>query len=113
MNKYQLGSINNDLKNFDERTKGVIRLSLHFITAECGKEPSNELINEFKENERDVFERLYQDLKTIVEPDFISGWEIDNRMVKKCPYSGKSYLGLILVSKIYKAILHVGSQKIQ
>lgn len=108
MNIDQLNNIKAELKRFGERTKGIIRLGLHFITSECGKEPSKDIINEYHSEERNILCRLYDDLKHIAEPDFLSIWEIDDNMVLENDNDGRTYPGLILISKFYEEIQHNG-----
>ena len=111
MNAYQLHSIKKNLRSFDEKTKGVIPLALHFITSEASKEPTHEQLNEYKSKEREMLARLHDDLKPIAEPDFISSWEIDRKMYLNYQPEGYSYPGLILVAKFYGLILHDGSKR--
>lgn len=111
MNAYQLHSIKNYLKSFEEKTDGIIPLALHFITSESSKEPTDEQLNEYKSKERGMLIQLHDDLKPIAEPDFISSWEIDRDMYISYQPEGYSYPSLILVSKFYDLILHDGSKK--
>ena len=111
MNKYQLSSIKKDLRNFTEHTDGVIRLALQFITVECGKDSSEELVDTYKLKEQSVLEVLYKDLKRISVPDYLSSWEIDKKMVLAFSNDGMSYPGLILAAKFYEPIYHLGSKK--
>lgn len=112
MNKYQQQSSKKDLHLSIELTKGVICLSLHFITVESRQEPDDELLIDFKNKETDILIQLNKDLRKIAEPDFLSCWEIDSDMVKaQESYYNSSYPGLILVSKFYKPISHIGSKK--
>ena len=66
---------------------------------------------EDKNKEQSILIRLYEDMKTIAEPDFISSWEIDSKLVKQLPFYGTSYPGLILAAKFYEPILHDGSKR--
>lgn len=108
MNIDQLNNIKGELKGFGEKTKGIIRLALHFITSECGKEPSKDIINDYHSKEKDILCRLHDDLKRVTEPDFLSLWEIDDNMVLENDIDGCTYPGLILLSKFYKEIQHKG-----
>lgn len=111
MNFYQLHSIKKELKSFEEKTNGIIPLALHFITSESSMEPTDEQRNEYKLRERETLTRLYNDLRHISEPDFISLWEIERDMYVDYQPKGSSYPGLILVSKFYDLILHSGSKR--
>ena len=111
MNKYQQDSSRKDLQTFIEHTNGIIRLSLQFVTVESGKEPNDNLLIDYKNKEQSILIRLYEDMKTIAEPDFISSWEIDSKLVKQLPFYGTSYPGLILAAKFYEPILHDGSKR--
>lgn len=113
MNNYQHISSRKDLGNFIERTKGIICLSVHFVTIESGKVPDDGLLSDYKNKEQDILVRLYDDLKSITEPDFMASWEIDEKMVKQLPYEGLSYPGLILAAKFYKPINHKGSKEFE
>ena len=108
MNIDQLNNIKGELKGFGEKTKGIIRIALHFITSECGKEPSKEIINDYRSKEKEILCRLHDDLKHVTEPDFLSVWEIDDNMVLENDIDGRTYPGLILLSKFYKEIQHKG-----
>ena len=86
-------------------------MALHFITSESSMEPTDEQRNEYKLRERETLTRLYNDLRHISEPDFISLWEIERDMYVGYQPKGSSYPGLILVSKFYDLILHSGSKR--
>lgn len=109
MNSYQLKSIKKYLKTFDEKTKGIIPLALHFITSESSKEPTNEHRDEYILKEREILIRLHNDLKHIAEPDFTSLWEIDKDMYIDYWHNGNTFPGFILVSKFYREIHHNGA----
>jgi len=111
MNNYQHISSRKDLRNFIERTKGIICLSVHFVTIESGKEPDDALLADYKNKEQSILVRLYDDLNSIAEPDFMASWEIDENMVKQLPFEDVSYPGLILAAKFYKPISHKGSKE--
>lgn len=55
-----------------------------------------------------MLDRLYQDLKTVVSPDFMSVWEMDKDMVYYD--NDRAYLGLIVIAKFFKDIKHKGSE---
>jgi hypothetical protein len=109
MNSYQLHSIKKYLRTFEEKTKGIIPLAIHFISSRSGKEPSDEQLNEYKLKTEKILLRLDDDLTHIAEPNFISLWEIEKDMYINYQNYGYSYPGLVLVSKFYDSIPHIGS----
>ena len=112
MNKYQQKSSKIDLRYYVENTDGVICLSLHFITVKSSQAPDDELLIDFKNKEADILNQMNNDLRKISNPDFLSCWEIDASILKaQKDYYNSSYPGLILISKFYKPILHIGSKE--
>ena len=111
MTHYQLQSIDKDLMSFDEKTKGIIPLALHFITSESSEYPTNEQQINYKSQEKEMLIRIHDKMKRIAEPDLISLWEIDNDMYINYQSNGFAYPGLILVSKFYNLIHHKGSKR--
>ena len=103
MNVVQLGNVKDEIKHFEEKTKGVIRLGLHFITS-----PSDNIREAYISQERVMLDRLYKDLKTVASPDFMSVWEIDKDMVYY--NNDRAYPGLIVMAKFFKDIKHKGSK---
>ena len=81
MNIVQLENVKDDIKHYEEKTKGVIRLGLHFVTSQSSTNPSDDIREIYISQEREMLERLYKDLKTVVPPDFMSVWELDKDMV--------------------------------
>lgn len=106
MNKEQLPSVKDYVKHFEERTKGVIRLGLHFVISHSNTNISENVREEYILQERAMLNRLYKDLQTIMPPDFMSVWELDDDMV----YHDCAYPGLILLAKFFKEIKHKGSK---
>lgn len=108
MNIVQLDNIKDVIKQFEEKTKGVIRLGLHFVTSRSStKEPENAR-ETFISQEREMLNRLYKDLKTITPPDFMSVWELNNKMVYY--EDNRAFPGLIILAKFFKDIKHKGSK---
>ena len=108
MNIVQLENVKDDIKHYEEKTKGVIRLGLHFVTAHSSTNPSDDIREIYISQEREMLERLYKDLKTVVPPDFMSVWELDKDMVYYA--NGRAYPGLIVMAKFFKDIKHKGSK---
>lgn len=108
MNIVQLDNIKNEIKHFEERTKGVIRLGLHFITSHSGTKLKENVRETFISQECEMLTRLYVDLKGITPPDFMSVWELDDDMV--CYDNDRAYPGLIVMAKFFKDIKHKGSK---
>ncbi len=108
MNIVQLGNVKDEIKHFEEKTKGVIRLGLHFVTSHSSTNPSDNIRETYISQERVMLDRLYKDLKTVVSPDFMSVWEMDKDMVYYD--NDRAYPGLIVMAKFFKDIKHKGSE---
>lgn len=107
----QLQSVEKDIKEYVESTKGVIRLGLHIITSYSDKTPNNSLINQFKNNIPKTIERFQRDLSKrypSLRPDLLICWKIPARIVMK---EQPTFPGLWAVAKIYPAIFHEGARK--
>lgn len=108
MNIVQLENVKDDIKHYEEKTKGVIRLGLHFVTSQSSTNPSDDIREIYISQEREMLERLYKDLKTVVPPDFMSVWELDKDMVYYA--NDRAYPGLIVMAKFFKDMKHKGSK---
>lgn len=108
MNIVQLENVKDEIKHFWEKTKGVIRLGLHFVTSYSSTNPSDDICETYISQERIMLDRLYKDLKTVASPDFMSVWELDKDMVYYDYY--RAYPGLIVIAKFFKDIKHKGSK---
>ena len=108
MNIVQLGNVKDEIKHFEEKTKGVIRLGLHFVTSYSSTNPSGDIRETYISQERVMLDRLYKDLKTVASPDFMSVWEMDKDMVYYD--NDRAYPGLIVMAKFFKDIKHKGSK---
>ena len=107
----QLRSIEKEVKQYSESTKGVIRIGLHIITSYSDKNPDNQLINRFKESIPDTFERFRIDLGKhypSLKPNVLLCWKIPSRIVKDMD---QTFPGLWCVVKIYSAIKHKGAKE--
>lgn len=107
----QLISVKDDVKQFGERTKGIVRLGLNIITSYSDKYPDKELLVQFKNGIPDTFERLSKDVNRRFpskRPDLVLCWKIPNRIV----YSyDQTFPGLWALAKIYPPITHQGAIK--
>ena len=110
----QLNSVKRDALEFDEKTKGVIRLGLHMISSRCSQ--SIDAASKFDESKiNEISDRMYKDLTGKSKnnyPDLILCWKIPTSMVKKGSELGfDTYPGLWTFAKIYPPLEHVGVQK--
>ena len=71
MNKEQLPSRKDEVEHFEEKTKGVIRLGLHFVISHSSTNISKNVREEYISQERNMLNRLYKDLQVIVPLDFL------------------------------------------
>jgi hypothetical protein len=102
----QLQSLGIDLKQYQEATKGVIRIGLHIITSYSDKPPCNQLIKQFNDSISDTSERFLKDLSKkyhSLRPDLILCWKIPTRIIMDID---QTFPGLWAVVKIYPAIKH-------
>ena len=108
----QLQSIESNIKKtYEENTKGVIRIGLHFITSYSDKNPDEKLIKDFKESVPKTFLRFQQDLSKRypkLKPDLLLCWKIPTSIVLD---GYATFPGLWCVAKRYPAIIHKGAKK--
>lgn len=107
----QLDSVKKEVKEYEEATKGIIRLGLHFITSYSSKEPDDLLLAEFKKSIPEAFERFQRDLGKqypSLRPDLMICWKIPPRIVLS---DYETYPGLWAIAKIYPAIKHRGAKE--
>lgn len=115
MNVGQLQDIRKEVKHFEERTKGLIRLGLHFITPYCDKARSMNDVDCFVKKQKDILERLYNDVSSskpkITTPSFMASWALPrNEKYFEIFYKG-TYPGLLLLGKFFPSIQHDGCVK--
>lgn len=106
----QLQSIEKNIKKYEESTKGVIRVGLHFITSYSDKNPDKALINSFKERVPETFMRFQKDLSKhypTLKPDMLLCWRIPSSIVLN---GYATFPGLWCVAKRYPAIKHKGAK---
>lgn len=105
----QLESIKEDIKTYEEKTKGIIRIGLHFVTSYSDKPSNKELIAQFTQSIPNTFTRLLKDMSKrypSLRPDMIICWKIPPRIV--LDYDIRTFPGLWLMAKIYNPINHFG-----
>lgn len=107
----QLQSIEKEVKQYSEMTKGVIRIGLHIITSYSDKTPNNQLINSFKESIPATFDRFKKDLGKpypSLRPNMLICWKIPSKIVMDL---AQTFPGLWCIVKIYPAIKHEGAKE--
>ena len=105
----QLQSLENEVKEYQESTKGVVRVGLHIITSYSDKEPCYQLIKQFHGCISETSDRLLKDLSKkypSLKPDLMICWKIPTRIVMD---DEQTFPGLWAVAKIYPATKHHGS----
>lgn len=110
MNK-QLQSVESEIKEFEEDTKGVIRLGLHIVTSYSDKAPDNQMIKQFRDSVPDISNRFQRDLSKrypSLKPDLLLCWMIPSRIVL---LGGQTFPGLWAIAKIYPKIKHLGANQ--
>ena len=106
----QLDSVKKEIMDFEEKTKGVIRLGLHIVTSYSDKAPNASLITQFKNSIPKTFERFQSDLAKpyqSLKPDLIICWKIPAKIVLR---GVQTFPGLWAIAKIYPASKHRGSK---
>ena len=107
----QLQSVEKEIKQYVETTKGIIRLGLHIITSYSDKAPDISLINQFKKSIPATIERFQRDLAKpyrSLKPDLLICWKIPSKIVMK---EQPTFTGLWAIAIIYPAITHDGAKK--
>ena len=105
----QLYSIQKDVKKYEEPTKGVIRVGLHFITSYTNKNlQDQEVLNYSKQIEDRLF-RIQKDVcrcKPLKTSPNIAGCWLSKKIIKAyettCP-------GVIIIGKIFEPVKHRGA----
>lgn len=107
----QLQSLEKEIKEYEESTKGVIRIGLHIITSYSDKMPSNHLVTQFKQSIPQTFERLQKDLGKrypTLKPNLILCWKVPIRIIMD---GEQTFPGLWAAAKVYPAVMHKGLAK--
>lgn len=105
----QLQSLEADVKEYQEATKGVVRIGLHIITSYSDKSPCNQLIKQFNDSISDTSVRFLKDLSKkyhSLRPDLMLCWKIPTRIIM---HVDQTFPGLWAVVKIYPPIRHKGA----
>lgn len=105
----QLQEVKDDVKQFTEKTKGVIRLGLHMVSSRVFQEPNPELIQEFRNSLPDTLVRFSKIGKSYQKPDLILCWKIPKRLVLH-EDNDLTIPGLWVLAKIFPPIPHKGSK---
>ena len=111
----QLQDIRDEVKLFEEKTKGLIRLGLHFITPYTDCDRNMDDFDLFERNQKEILTRLSNDVSRskpkTTTPDFMASWVLPrNQRFLEVPLKG-TYPGLLLLGKIFPAIKHDGCIK--
>ena len=116
MNK-QLNSLEDEVLGYQEKTKGVIRLGLHFITSRTHMRPTKDIINGFrsKENIKKTmtrFSKIGLSFKNSV-PDLAICWNIPKSILEEYDerneHEGYTYPGFWVIAKILNPDTHEGA----
>ena len=114
----QLNSLEDEVMGYQEKTKGVIRLGLHFITSRTLMRPTKDIINGFrnKDNIKKTmarFSKIGLSFKKSV-PDLAICWNIPQSILeeydKRTAHEGYTYPGFWVIAKIIDPLPHDGSR---
>ena len=108
----QLQDVRKGVKYFNEKTKGVIRIGLHFITPYSNRDNDMNDVSFFESSQKEILKRLTRDVSCykpkMTTPNFLASWVLPNdKKYFEVPYKG-TYPGLLLLGKIYSPIAHEG-----
>lgn len=112
MNHVQLQTCRKDVRCYEEKTHGVIRIGLQFITACSSANTDADICNYFKKETKNILDRLVADMSQTRPrsntPDFVGCWQIEEKLA----YAEEGIVspGLILVAKFHDIIFHKGSK---
>lgn len=109
----QLQDIRKDAHRFGERTKGIIRVGLHFITPYSSYDRDKRVLDEYITKQKDILIRLSEDVSQskpkTTTPNFLASWSLPNKeKYLDVPFT-RTYPGLMLLGKMFSSIQHVGS----
>ena len=107
----QLVNVKEDCEyNLDERTKGIVRLGLHFITSMAKGDTDWDAVDEYRKDINDRLESMRRDIakrfnnRSDYTPDFAAAWLIPDDMIECCDFG--TYPGVILFAKILPPLRH-------
>ena len=106
----QLKSTKKDVECYSEKTKGIIRLGLMFVTSYTDKEPTEPIVKRFRRKIPEISHTFLNELGTgviIPRPDMITLWQIPDRVIfsEDRPYKG-TFPGFWLLAKFFEPIKH-------
>jgi len=112
MNIGQLQDIRSQVKRFEENTKGMIRIGLHFITPYCEHDGGMEYVDYFENKQKEILKRLYDDVSrtkpTKTTPNFLASWVLPKEDKHFEVFYKGIVPGLMLLGKMYPSITHDG-----
>ena len=101
--KGQLLNIQQEIKSYEEKTKGVIQIGLHFISSYSNHDFDKTRLNSHRDNVKNILVRFGEKLK----PDYAGCWLIPNEIAYDC--DGLAFPSVLLMGKIYGPFTHKGS----
>lgn len=112
----QLQDVRKNVKYFNEKTNGVIRIGLHFITPYSNCDNNMNDVVYFESRQKEILKRLARDVSRCkpktTTPNFLASWVLpDDKKYFEVPYKG-TYPGLLLLGKICSSIAHEGCAKV-
>lgn len=107
MTKMQLGALGKHIVGaWGDKTEGVIRLGLHFVTSYSDKSPNDKLIAEARKGVEDrlntIAKAMNGDATMETRPDFAGAWLIGDEIVKGD--ESATYPALMLFGKVMKPL---------
>ena len=106
----QLRNAAADYRNFEEKTKGVIRLGLHVITSITAKSANNQTVQQYKDKVKEIQYRLVKDMtgkRPTTKPDMVMCWLVPMRMAEN---DDGNIPGLWMFAKWFEPIKHKGAK---
>ena len=104
----QLKNASANFRDFEEKTKGVIRLGLHVITSITSKAANDQTVQQYKDKVKEIQYRLVNDMtgkKPTTRPDMAMCWLVPKRMVEN---DDGNIPGLWMFAKWFEPIKHKG-----
>ena len=109
----QLKSVKKDIKCYIEKTQGVIRLGLMFITSYSDTDPYERLMKKFNRSVKATADYFFSDLGTKVQvpkPDMVLLWKVPEKIIndENRPFRG-TFPGFWTIAKVFPSIEHDGA----
>lgn len=98
--KKQLEDIYNEIKSFEEKTEGVIRIGLHFISSYSNKEYEESSALSYRNNIKETLTKFNKRLKS----DYTGCWLIPED--SSCRWDGLAFPGVLLMGRILAPVKH-------